>query len=392
MTERTAPGWHSDPSGRYEHRYWDGSRWTQHVGTGGRQGIDGPVIPSAAPRAIAVRPAAGWYPDPAGRGGHRYWDGIRWTDHAQAGGRQALNPSPNPATAPPAGRPNNKVSRQARNAGAAANQRGGGTLFTEQVLVVNQKAKVFGSTLGYAVYNQNGHQLGTVQEVRRDLSTKIGDGLRGRPESKKSHRFRVVDMNGRVLLEMTRPSVGWFRTKGKMVIEGPGSTPIGQIVHESFGVGGNFASAAHLGITNASAIVQFGLGGFTGAAAGLALGGVQDRLDSAVEGLDKVGHARFGLEAGGERLGSIHAESTTQWDFNVQDPTGSEVARITKTWAGWTKERFTKADNYVVQMHRPLAEPLRSLVIAAALAIDVELKQHGDQTSGSSVWGTRRYA
>lgn len=56
--------------------------------------------------------------------------------------------------------------------------------------------------------------------------------------------------------------------------------------------------------------------------------------------------------------------------------------------AGWAKARFTKADNYVVQIHRPLEEPLRSLVIAAALALDIGLKQ-GSQTSGS--WGTCRY-
>jgi len=24
---------------------------------------------------------AGWYPDPAGRHEHRYWDGARWTEH-----------------------------------------------------------------------------------------------------------------------------------------------------------------------------------------------------------------------------------------------------------------------------------------------------------------------
>jgi hypothetical protein len=121
------------------------------------------------------------------------------------------------------------------------------------------------------------------------------------------------------------------------------------------------------------------------------MAGAQRRLDSAVEGFDKVGHARFGLEAGGRRLGAIHAESVKQWDFKVQDPEGAEVARITKTWAGWAMERFTKADNYVVEMHRTLEEPFRSLVIGGALAFDVELKQRGDETRGSSFWGTRTY-
>ena len=36
---------------------------------------------------------------------------------------------------------------------------------------------------------------------------------------------------------------------------------------------------------------------------------------------------------------------------------------------------FTTADNYVVQIHRPLDEPLRSMVVAAALSIDTALKQ-----------------
>jgi uncharacterized protein DUF2510 len=27
---------------------------------------------------------AGWYPDPSGNGGMRYFDGYRWTDHVSA--------------------------------------------------------------------------------------------------------------------------------------------------------------------------------------------------------------------------------------------------------------------------------------------------------------------
>ena len=297
-----------------------------------------------------MHPGAGWYPDPAGGGGTRYWDGIQWTSH-----------------------------------------RGAGTLWTEQVLVVNQQARVIRSTVGYAIFNEQGQELDTIQEIHRDLSTNISARLRGLDKSRRIRQFRVVDTSGRVVLEMTRPEMGWWATKGKLVVDGPAGTPIGQIVHESFGVGGAIATAAHDGLTNASVIAEAGLGGFAGKAAGMALNSIQDRLDSAVEGLDEIGHARFGLEAQGQRLGSINAESPIPWDFNVQDPTGLEIARITKEWAGWTKERFTKADNYVVQMHRPLEEPLRSLVIAAALAIDVELKERGDQTWGSSVGGTRHY-
>ncbi len=33
----TPAGWIADPLGEYEHRYWDGSRWTEHVSTAGEQ-------------------------------------------------------------------------------------------------------------------------------------------------------------------------------------------------------------------------------------------------------------------------------------------------------------------------------------------------------------------
>lgn len=39
-------GWHPDPSGVFEHRYWDGTRWTERVAVGGNQGespLDAPL-------------------------------------------------------------------------------------------------------------------------------------------------------------------------------------------------------------------------------------------------------------------------------------------------------------------------------------------------------------
>ena len=37
--------WYPDPVGRHEYRYWDGSKWTDHVSDGGEQGLD-PTEPS----------------------------------------------------------------------------------------------------------------------------------------------------------------------------------------------------------------------------------------------------------------------------------------------------------------------------------------------------------
>lgn len=34
--------WYKDPSGRYELRYWNGTTWTEHVATGGKQFTDPP--------------------------------------------------------------------------------------------------------------------------------------------------------------------------------------------------------------------------------------------------------------------------------------------------------------------------------------------------------------
>jgi uncharacterized protein YxjI len=57
------------------------------------------------------------------------------------------------------------------------------------------------------------------------------------------------------------------------------------------------------------------------------------------------------------------------------DLEGTEVARITKTWEGLAKTMFTTADNYVLEVHVQLPDPLRTLVVAAALAVDTALEQ-----------------
>jgi hypothetical protein len=67
-TSTDGPGWYADPSRHYDHRYWDGSAWTEHVSSAGVASI-APVTPPD------------WYPDPTGRFHWRYWTGHEWTEH-----------------------------------------------------------------------------------------------------------------------------------------------------------------------------------------------------------------------------------------------------------------------------------------------------------------------
>jgi hypothetical protein len=36
----TPAGWYSDPAGRFDHRYWDGAKWTEHVSRAGAASVD----------------------------------------------------------------------------------------------------------------------------------------------------------------------------------------------------------------------------------------------------------------------------------------------------------------------------------------------------------------
>ena len=89
----------------------------------------------------------------------------------------------------------------------------------------------------------------------------------------------------------------------------------------------------------------------------------------------RLGTARFALNGpdGGE-IGETRATSWRARDFAIIDTTGQQIANVTKRWRGLLTESFTDADTYVVDLGDS-TEPLRSLALSAALAIDVIMKQ-----------------
>ncbi|MEU0600711.1 phospholipid scramblase-related protein [Streptomyces sp. NPDC006393] len=252
---------------------------------------------------------AGWYPDPHGAAQTlRYWDGAQWTEHTHAGGQAPAAPAPD-------ARVQQQVQQQA---GVAPSGAGGGTLFSEPVLVVNQKAKLIELTNEYTVFDQNGNQLGAVTEVGQSALKKILRFVSSLDQFM-THKLEIRDGYGRPQLLLTRPAKFF---KSRVIVSRPDGSQVGEIVQQNV-----------------------------------------------------FGKINFAMNANGQQVGAIKAENWRAWNFAIVDHADNEVARITKTWEGLAKTMFTTADNYVLQIHYQLPEPLLSLVVATALTVDTALKQ-----------------
>jgi uncharacterized protein YxjI len=274
---------------------------------------------------------AGWYPDPHGAPQTlRYWDGAQWTQHTNPAGQPAgqvphqqaapqQQAVPQQYGAPQAPAVDPKVQRQVQQqAGVAASGPGGGTLFTEPVLVVNQKAKLIELTNEYKVMDQHGRDIGSVTEVGQGALKKILRFVSSLDQFM-THKLEIRDAYGQPQLLLTRPAKFF---KSRVIVSRPDGSQVGEIVQQNM-----------------------------------------------------IGKINFAMNANGQQVGAIKAENWRAWNFAIVDHADNEVARITKTWEGLAKTLFTTADNYVLQIHYQLPEPLLSLVVATALTVDTALKQ-----------------
>jgi uncharacterized protein YxjI len=211
-----------------------------------------------------------------------------------------------------------RIQKQVARSGAGGSFQGGGTLFTEPILVVNQKTKIIELTSEYTVFDAEGNRLGGVRQVGQSTARKLLRALTS-VDQYLTHRLEVTDAAGTPVLVVTRPAK---ILKSTVVVENSNGGELGRIVQEN-----------------------------------------------------AIGKIRFRMESGGVPVGMLRAENWRAWNFSITDQSEQEVARITKTFEGVARTLFTTADHYVVQIHRPMPEPLRSLVVAAALCVDTALKQ-----------------
>lgn len=112
-------------------------------------------------------------------------------------------------------------------------------------------------------------------------------------------------------------------------------------------------------------------------------GGDGDALGSVNKKI-RLGKAVFAVVGpSGEEVGVLKARDWRARDFRMEDPSGSEIARVTKKWRGLLTEAFTDADSYAVTFEDTTDNATRKLALAAALAVDLTMKQK--DTSGASV-------
>ncbi|CAN5280206.1 hypothetical protein BH23ACT9_BH23ACT9_03180 [soil metagenome] len=189
----------------------------------------------------------------------------------------------------------------------------------QPVLVVSQKAKLIEVNNEYQILDGAGNKIGAIRQVGQSKLKKFVRVV-SNVDQFLTHKLELTDAEGQVLLRLTRPAK---IMKSTVVVEGPDGQEVGRIVQENM-----------------------------------------------------IGKIRFGMVAGGETIGTVNAENWRAWNFSIQDASGVEVGRVTKTFAGVAKELFTTADNYSVQIDPALPQgPLRTLAVAAAVTVDTALKQ-----------------
>ncbi|AZI57079.1 scramblase [Nakamurella antarctica] len=210
------------------------------------------------------------------------------------------------------------VRNQARQATGGAGATGGGTLFSESVLVVSQRTKLIELNNEYRVFGGSGAPIGTVVQVGQSTLKKVVRFL-GEYDQFFTHTLEVRELSGQPVMKLTRPRKVF---KSRLLIEYPNGAPIGELVQQNV-----------------------------------------------------FGKIRFDMVSGGQSIGSINAENWRAWNFAILDSSGREIARITKNFEGVMRTLFTTADNYVVQIHYPLPAVLHQMVVAAALCVDTALKQ-----------------
>lgn len=176
---------------------------------------------------------------------------------------------------------------------------------------------------------------------------------------KAANNYDIYDpATGQIVMECREPNLGFF-TKYLRFTDYKRYTPFDIEIRTPRG---ELIVQLKRGVTFFVSKVQVLDGG------GRALGGFKQKLLS-------IGGAFDVLDEYDRPVCTLKGKWTS-WEFTFAMG-DTELARVTKKWAGIGKELFTSADTYVLQISDtvPAASPVRRLILGAVMCIDMVLKE-----------------
>lgn len=196
----TPANWYDDPTGRHQHRYWDGNAWTSHVSDDGIQGTDDIATATAAmskqdsPSGLDRLDAGLTIGD----------EGSKVDEQLHGGGHRGVGIE-----------------------GTVSG--GGGGILTEPILVVNQKAKLIELSNQYTVFDQHGAVIASVNQVGQSTARKV-IRLVSSLDQFLTTRLDITDSDGRVILRLTRPGK---IVKSTVIVSDGNDVEIGRIIQQN---------------------------------------------------------------------------------------------------------------------------------------------------------------
>lgn len=181
---------------------------------------------------------------------------------------------------------------------------------------IHQRRKVFELRNQYTLTDQDGQPLGRVEQAKQSPLAFLSRLLTSL-DTMLPTTLEVSDGVGRVVLVLHKP---WLTWRVDVRVEG---RPIGSITRK------------------------------------IRIGKPQYRI----------------VDPSGAEVGLVRGEDWRSRNFRFDDTSGTEVARVTKTWRGLFTEVVTDADSYAVTFSPAATDDQRALAFAGALAIDLVQKQ-----------------
>jgi uncharacterized protein YxjI/ribosomal protein L40E len=215
----------------------------------------------------------------------------------------------------------------AQGAETSGSEPGGSTgsgFFSLGEYVIDEKVSMLKFTNAYKVFDVNGAEIGAVEQQNISGGAKAARLLLGgNVKSMQSFRLDIKDVNGETLASIQRDGI-------------------------SSGIGGVRTISVLDG-------------------AGQTLGAIK-LMFSLWTPKQEI------LSPAGELIGRIQGD-WKGWNFVITDAAGYEIGAVNKRWSGAMKELFTTADKYRVSIFPQAAGMYRVAVVAAAITLDMVLKE-----------------